>query len=183
MMSSKGAATVSCPGFSSGAGGAFLPPTLAFLSDTSPSLSALLGLCAEAGPSGATSATRYEFSEWVFNASHVVTPLKFVDVQRKISGTDFVEAANDPALDEGPEAFNVLSMDRADNVFTFGVVDDFVRVTRRQTAITDPLIRYEQGHFLGYGLPYKPLQRGPVNALDYAGDDLAFAADRTDDRN
>jgi hypothetical protein len=99
---------------------------------TAPSLSALLGLCAEAEPSGATSATRYEQSEWIVNVPRVVTELEFINVQRQVSRADFVKVADDAALDEGPEAFDVLSMYRADNVFAFGVVDDLVRVGRRE---------------------------------------------------
>src|SRR5437763_750837 len=116
MMSSKGAATVSCPGFSSGFGGAFLSPTLAFSSGIAPFPLARLGACAEAVPSVATSAARYELSERIFLALHLVPKLEFVDVQRQIGLGNLVEGADDAALQQAPKAFNRLRVDRADNV-------------------------------------------------------------------
>src|SRR5436190_18846240 len=112
MMSSKGAATVSCPGFSSGAGGAFLPPTLAFSSDIAPFPLARLGACAEAVPSAATSAARYECSEWIRLALHVVAKLEFGGVERQIGFADLVKIADDAAFNQRPKAFDVLCAPR-----------------------------------------------------------------------
>src|SRR2546423_9841476 len=127
MMCSKARSSAREPGrvpagFRSG-----LPFGFRSLSDTAPSLPALLGANAEAVPSGATSATRYEFSERVFAVPHVVTPLKFVDVERQISGAHLVEIANDPALNQRPEALDALGMHRADNVLFVRVPNDAVR--------------------------------------------------------
>src|SRR5438874_881931 len=158
-----------------------LPLLSAFFVGTSPSLSALLGLCAEAVPSGATSARRYEQTKRIFLIPRVVAEFEFVDVERQISRADLVEIADDAALDEGPEAFNILGMNRANNIFPFGVVDNFVRVARRQAAITNPLIRYEQCHFLRYGLTYKAFQGSAVNAFNNASGDFALPADRAND--
>src|SRR5437588_12749250 len=107
MLSSKGATAVSCPGF----GSARFPlcPRSFFLSSaTAPSLSALLGCGAEAGPSGATSATRYEQAERIGFALGVVPELKFVHVQGQVGFADLVEIADDAALYQRPEAFDVL---------------------------------------------------------------------------
>ena len=179
MMSSKATSAVwaSCPSGSPCCG----LSRFGFLSGTAPSLVALLGLCAEAEPSGATSATRYEQSERIVYVSCVVTELEFIDVQRQIGSADLVEIADDAALDERPETFDVLSMNRTDDIVAFGVVDDFMRIAWRQTAITKPLIGYQQGHFLGYGLAYKALQGSAIDALNYASGNFALAADRAND--
>lgn len=63
MISSKAASTVSCPGFSSGFCGVLSSAGLSAFLGTAPSLWALLGAVAEAVPSGATSAARYQQSE------------------------------------------------------------------------------------------------------------------------
>lgn len=63
MISSKAASTVSCPGLSDSTG-VSLSPGL-FLSGIAPSLWALLGSVAGAVPSAASSATRYQQSEWI----------------------------------------------------------------------------------------------------------------------
>src|SRR5260370_14422757 len=97
MMSSKGATAVSCPGFSAGRF-AVCPRSFFFSSATAPSLSAVLGLFSEAGPSGATSATRYEQSERIGFALGVVPKLEFVHVQRQVGFADLVEIADDAAL-------------------------------------------------------------------------------------
>ena len=46
----------------------------------------------------------------------VVTELKYRDIERQIFLADLVEASHDAALHERPEAFDGLSMDRADNI-------------------------------------------------------------------
>src|SRR5262249_46019246 len=97
MISAKGALTVSCPGRSSGLGVCSLPFGLA-LSGIVPSLSALLGCVAEAGPSGATSAVRYERSKRIGFVSRVVTEFKFADIERQVGRADLVEVADDPTL-------------------------------------------------------------------------------------
>jgi hypothetical protein len=175
------ATSAECAACSAGSSRFGFPLSSGFFVGTAPSLSALLGLCAEAGPSGATSATRYEKPERIDFVARVVTKLEFVDVERQISRAYLVEITDDAAFDEGPEALNVLGVNRADDVFAFGVIDNFVRVAGRQTAITNPLISYEQGHFLGYSLAHKTLQRRPIDAFDDAGRNFAFAADRADD--
>src|ERR1700720_3469176 len=145
MMSSKATSAVwaSCLAGSPCLG---LPLSSRFFVGTAPSLSALLGLCAEAGPSGATSATRYEQSKRVCLVPCVVAELEFVDVEGKVGIAHLVEVADDAALQQRPETFDVLSVNRANDILAFGVVDDLVRIRRRKTAISYPLVGYEQTH-------------------------------------
>src|SRR5438552_1414368 len=109
MMASKGAAAVSCPGFSAGRF-VVCPRPFFLFSATAPSLSALLGSCAEAGPSGATSAARYEQAERIGFALGVVPELELIHVQPQVGIADLVEIADDAALYQRPEAFDVLGM-------------------------------------------------------------------------
>jgi hypothetical protein len=58
----------------------------------------------------------------------VIAELKFCDIERHIFGTHFVERAHHAALEDRPEAFDCLSVNRADDVLTFGVVNGRVRI-------------------------------------------------------
>src|SRR5260370_16520019 len=167
MMSSKGASTVSCPGFGVARSGV-CPPSFLSFSATAPSLSAMLGSCAEAGPSGATSATRYEQPEWIGFALGVVPELEFVHVQRQIGFADLVEIADDAALYQRPEAFDVLRMYCADNVLFPRMADDLVRVLASEAAIADPLIADQQRHLVGTAPPHNALHRPSLNPTDDA---------------
>jgi hypothetical protein len=132
-------------------------------------------------PSGATSATRHEQSKRIFLVSRVVAELEFVDVERKVSIAHFMEVADDAALQKRPETFDVLSVNRANDVLACGVVDNRMRVGRRETAISNPLVGDQQRDFFGHGLPDKAFQRRRIDAIDDTSNDLTPAADRADD--
>ena len=53
----------------------------------------------------------------------VVPELELRDVQRQILGADLVERADDPALEDRPEAFNRVRVDRTDNILAGRVID------------------------------------------------------------
>src|SRR6266536_602893 len=57
---------------------------------------------------------------------------------------DLVECADHAALDDRPETFDGLRVDRADHVLLFGVVNDGVRIFFAEMFITNPLIGTEQ---------------------------------------
>src|SRR4051794_14999626 len=71
----------------------------------------------ETATSDHASADCYRLPEDIGVVPVVVAELKFRDVQRQILGADLVERADDPALNQRPEAFNRLGVDRAVNVF------------------------------------------------------------------
>ena len=60
------------------------------------------------------------FAENVSVVAVVVAELELRDIQRQVLGADFVERANDAALEDRPEAFNRVGVDRADDVFVRG---------------------------------------------------------------
>ena len=53
----------------------------------------------------------------------VVTKLELANVQRKILAAHLMELTNDPALDDGPEPFNGVHMNRAADIFAYSVVN------------------------------------------------------------
>ena len=165
--------------------GAFsdLPFSAGFFPGTAPSLPALLGFSfAGAVPSGATSATRYYLPEWIFGSPRVVAELEFADVQREIGFADLVEVADDTALDERPEAFDCLCVDRSHNVLFVCMPDDFMRIFTIQTAIAYPFVGDEQRHLVGNDLANEAFEGGGVDTFDDAGNDLSLSADRADNR-
>ena len=158
MMLSKARSSVREPGrVPAGFGGLPLAVGFRSLSDTAPSLPALLGASAEAVPSGATSATRYERSERIGFALHVMPELEFVDVERHVSRAHFVKRADDPALEQRPEALNRVRVDRADNILLMRVLDDAVRVLFVEAAIANPLVCDQQIHLVGNDLAHESL--------------------------
>lgn len=58
----------------------------------------------------------------------VVTELKLRHVQRHIFGADLVERTDDTALEDAPEAFNRVGVDRADNILLCGMLHGLARV-------------------------------------------------------
>ena len=160
-----------------------LPCLSDFFAGTAPSLSALLGFSfAGAVPSGATSATRYDLPKWIFGAASVVAELKLADIQRQIGFADLVEVADDTALDERPEAFDRLCVDRPHNVLLVCMPDDFVRILAIEAAIAYPFVTNEQCDLVGNDFADEAFESGGVDAFNHAGNDLSLAADRADNR-
>jgi hypothetical protein len=58
----------------------------------------------------------------------VVAELKLRNVQRHVFGAHFVERAHHAALEDRPEAFDCLSVNRTDDVLALGVVNGRVRI-------------------------------------------------------
>ena len=95
-------------------------------------------------------ASRNRRSEDICVLPIIVAELKFRNVQRHIFGTDFVEASDDPALEDRPEALNRVRVDCADNVLASGVVNCAMRVVG-QSVIDAALIGREQTNFVRDG--------------------------------
>src|SRR5258708_39199022 len=58
----------------------------------------------------------------------VVAELELGNIERKVLFADLVEATHDTTLDQRPEAFDCLGVNRADDVLAFGVVNGRVRI-------------------------------------------------------
>lgn len=57
----------------------------------------------------------------------VVSKLELGRVERQILATDLVIGTDDAALNQGPEAFDRIGVDRADNILTLAMVDGTMR--------------------------------------------------------
>ncbi len=82
----------------------------------------------------------------------VIAELELGNVQREIFATDLVECPDHAALNQRPEAFNSLSVNRADYVLTARMVNARVREVFVETPVPDPLIGAEQANLRGHGL-------------------------------
>ena len=122
-------------------------------------------------------------AEYVGVMPVVVAELKLRNVQRHVFAADLVEAADDPALEDRPEALNRVRVDRADNVLLRAVIDGAVLVAVfRQIIVGVALIGSDQANLVRNNLADKFLCRVFANAIQNAGHNIALAANRTDDR-
>ncbi len=111
----------------------------------------------------------------------VVTELEFRDIQRHVFGAHLVERAHHAALEDRPEAFDCLSVDRADDVLALGVVNGRVRIFLIEPPVTFPLIGAEQTYFVRDGLADEFTECVGADVLDNAGDHVVLPLDRADD--
>jgi hypothetical protein len=89
----------------------------------------------------------------------VISELKFRDVERHIFCAHLVERADHATLEDRPEAFNCVGVNRADNVLLAMVVNGSVRIFLAEFPVSIPSIGCEQANFVGTDLVHK-LNRG-----------------------
>jgi len=92
-----------------------------------------------------------------------------------------VERADNPALHQRPEAFDGLSVNRADNVLALGMVDTREGIIGSQPVVSGPLVGAEQANFSRNGLTGEFGQGAGVDILDNARNHIALAAYRSCD--
>ena len=80
----------------------------------------------------------------------VVAKLELRDIERQILRADLVERANDTALEDRPETFNRVGMDRADDILAGRVANNAMREIGFQATIASPFIRNQKADLLGY---------------------------------
>jgi hypothetical protein len=109
----------------------------------------------------------------------VVAELKFRDVERHVFFADLVERAHHAAREDRPEALNRVGVDRADNIFMRGMIDDFVlREDFVEVLITDPMVGNQKTDLVRDGLTHEAGKGRGADVFYYAGDDVALTADR-----
>src|SRR5216684_3142178 len=87
--------------------------------------------------------------------SIIVTEGKFVDVQREIFGTDFVERADNAAFHHAPETFDGVGVNRPSNVFTAPMIYCAARKLIVKSAVAAVFIRGNQADFIRYGFAHE----------------------------
>lgn len=134
------------------------------------------------GGSFCASATCYSRTKNVRVLPIVVSELKLSNVKRHVLGTDLVECTDYAALQNRPEAFNRVRVDRTDDVLMRVVIDRLMREFLFQiVAITGPRVGREQADFVGNSLIHEFEYGFRIDALQHLGDDFTFAADCADD--
>jgi len=88
-----------------------------------------------------------------------------------------VERADDPALENAPEALNRLGMHHTNHVLAACVVNGRVREVLVEAFVTNPLIRAEQTDLFGHGFIDESLQSRGADVCDDASNHVALAAD------
>ena len=136
---------------------------------------------AEAEPSETTSAARYDLIEGVGIAPMIMPELEFVDIERHVGIGHLMVGANHASFQQRPETFDVLSVNRADDILSLSMINGLMRVGGAKTTIADPLIGREQADLLGYDLANEAFQRRTVNAVDDTGNDPTAALHSADD--
>ena len=106
----------------------------------------------------------------------VIPELKLGHIERHVFSADLVESADDTAFEDRPEAFNRIRVNRADDVFASGVVDDAKRIILGEASIAGPLIRAEQAHFVRDDFVDEAGESRGTDVLNHATDGIALAA-------
>jgi hypothetical protein len=122
------------------------------------------------------SASSYGRAEDIEVVPAVMPELEFRNVERQIFAAHLVERADDPALEDAPEAFNRLGVDRADHVLTGSVVNHGVRIFVAKVLIADPLVSAEQANAVRGGFVHELGEGRSTDVLNDAGHNVALAA-------
>jgi len=113
----------------------------------------------------------------------VIAELSLGNIERHVFLANFVECADDGALEDRPEAFDGLRVDRANHIEAGRVVDDGVlRELLIEVLIAYPLVGAEQAYFIRDGFIYEGRQGGSLYVLNNAGDNITLAANSASDR-
>ena len=80
----------------------------------------------------------HRLSEDVRVVPVVVPELELGNVERQVLRAHLMERADHAALEDRPEAFNRVGMDRADNVVALGMIDNDVRIFLVEMLIANP---------------------------------------------
>lgn len=104
----------------------------------------------------------------------VVAKLKSVDVEMQILFADLMERADDPALHDGAEAFDGVSMNCSADIFPIRMVDHAVRDARIEFPVALMIIRRKQADVMRDWFMHKSVERGCIGSLNHASDDVSF---------
>lgn len=113
----------------------------------------------------------------------VVSELKLGDIQRQIFGADFMKRANNAALEDRPEAFDRVGVDRAHDVLALAVINNAMRELAVKLPIAGECICAKQAYLFGNRTTHEGTQGCPIYAGDNASNNFAFALNGTNDRD
>src|ERR1700733_4229952 len=103
----------------------------------------------ETDASDLVSAACYRLTENVSIGAVIISELKLSNVQWHIFAADLVEAADNAAFEDAPEALNRVRMHRADDVLASGMMRSLMRVLG-QSAVNPAFVGCEQADLIGH---------------------------------
>jgi hypothetical protein len=112
----------------------------------------------------------------------VIPELELGNIEGHVFPADLVERADDPALEDAPEALNRIRVHRADHVPASAVADGAVGIAG-QRLIDIAFVGSEQANLIRHDFMHKSLRGFLGHAVENAGNHVPFAAERADDRN
>jgi hypothetical protein len=129
------------------------------------------------------SAPCYRFSENIRVHSVVVPELKLRNVEGHVLGADFVERANNAALNQRPETFNRVGVNGTDDIFLRLVANETVRKFFSECVVSPQVVSGEQADFVRDGFADEADQRCAVAMLNDPRNDVTLALDCANDSN
>jgi len=112
-------------------------------------------------------------SENVLVMPVIIAELELCDIQ--VLFADLVEGSDAATLDERPEAFDGLSVNRANKVLADAVIDGRVRIFV-QAPIAGPLVGAKQTDLVRYSLAHERSKGLRADILDHAGPSRCLCA-------
>src|SRR6266446_2051952 len=123
------------------------------------------------------------FPENVRVLTVVVAELELGDIDRQMLAAHLVERAHHSALNQRPETFNRVGVDRADNVLAYGVVDDAMRILALHVLVSEIVVSADQADLMGDGLANELTQGFLAHIPDNASNHISLATDSASDRS
>jgi len=140
--------------------------------------------CSEAPASYRVSAASYRLTEDIGFVAIVESELKFVQIERQIFLTDVMISPDDSALEQSPEAINILSVYFAAHVLASGVSYCVMSKARSpQGAITGRFISRDQINLVAHRHPNEAVESADIHGFDHLANNIAFAANCSDNRS
>lgn len=127
----------------------------------------------------ARSASCYGRSEDVLVHAVVIAELKFRDIERQILFADLMKRPHHTTLEDRPEAFDGIGMDRSNHILPLRVIDDLVWIVLAELSVSHPLIGYQQTDVICNGFPNKAGQRFGFDVRNDASHHIALALNRS----
>ena len=91
----------------------------------------------------------------------VMPEAELIQIKREIILRDVVIAADDSALQQGPETLDIVSVDLSANILAFAVVHDIVREAYRvQMRVTGPFVSRHKVNLAAHGLANEAIRIG-----------------------
>ena len=111
----------------------------------------------------------------------VVTELELGNIERHIFAAHFVERADYAAFENRPEAFDGLSVDRANDILTTCMVNSHVWIILIERIVARILIGAKQTDPVRHRFADERGESGGIHVRDYARNDVPLATDSADD--